>query len=81
MAGKAEFQEYGRGCLHRLNQGQTHHNNQKVEHTGPLCLFQGYLMQSGALTRALRFRIVLFAGTPCPLTAPRTRKWGGRSGR
>ena len=29
MAGKAEFQEYGRGCLYRLNQGQAHHNTQK----------------------------------------------------
>lgn len=46
MAGKAEFQEYGRGCLHRLNQGQAHHNTQKVEHTGPLCLFQGYLIKA-----------------------------------
>ena len=40
-----------------------------------------YLMQSGALTRALRFLIVLFAGTPCPPVAPRTHRWDGRSGR
>ena len=43
---KQNFQEYGRGCLHRLNQGQAHHNTQKVEHTGPLCLFQGYLIKA-----------------------------------
>jgi hypothetical protein len=81
MAGKAEFQEYSRGRLHRMNQGQAHHNTPKMAHTGPLCLFQGYLMQSGALTRALRFLIVLFAGTPCPPAAPRPRRWDGRSGR
>lgn len=81
MAGKAEFQEYGRGCLHRLNQGQAIITSPNVAHTVPLCLFQGYLMQSGALTQALRFLIVLFVGTPCPPVAPRTHRWGGRSGR
>ena len=46
MAGKAEFQEYIRGRLHRMNQGQAHLNTPKVAHTGPLCLFQGYLIKA-----------------------------------
>lgn len=39
-----------------------------------------YHGKSGALTLSTPLFIVLFAGRPCPPTAPHTRRWGGRSG-